>query len=165
PDTRAKYKLLNVVRAQLSKGDDDYGCVWEAEDKEGYKGVFLAKNIVDVAGKTMTVNFKRLVPRILPIPELLKVAFNKKYVPSFKKGINHFCIHAGGRAVLEGVQKNLKLSDRDILPSKLSLYHMGNTSSSSIWYELGFTERSGDLKAGHRILQVAFGSGFKCNSM
>ncbi|EER09322.1 conserved hypothetical protein [Perkinsus marinus ATCC 50983] len=165
PDTRAKYKLLDVVRAQLSKGDDDYGCVWEAEDKDGHKGVFLAKNIVDVAGKTMTVNFRRLIPRILPIPELLKVAFNRKYIPSFKKGINHFCIHAGGRAVLEGVQKNLKLSDRDILPSKLSLYHMGNTSSSSIWYELGFTERSGDLKAGHRVLQVAFGSGFKCNSM
>ncbi|KAF4689430.1 inositol polyphosphate kinase kcs1 [Perkinsus olseni] len=165
PDTRAKYKLLNVVRAQQSKTEKDYGCVWEDQDEGGHRGVFLAKNIVDVAGKTIAVNFRRMGPHILPIPELIKALFNKKYVPDFKRGINHFCIHAGGRGVLDGVQKSLKLSDRDILPSRLDLYHMGNTSSSSIWYELGFIERSGNLQAGHRILQVAFGSGFKCNSM
>mmetsp|Transcript_28063 Transcript_28063/g.23188 ORF Transcript_28063/g.23188 Transcript_28063/m.23188 type:complete len:100 (-) Transcript_28063:137-436(-) len=52
-----------------------------------------------------------------------------------------------------------------VLPATSTIFLARNTSSSSIWYELGFTERSGDLKAGHRILQVAFGSGFKCNSM
>ena len=40
----------------------------------------------------------------------------------------------------------------------------GNTSSSSIWYEMDFIRNSMGLKRGQRVLQVGFGSGFKCNS-
>ncbi|OLP99254.1 3-ketoacyl-CoA synthase 9 [Symbiodinium microadriaticum] len=78
--------------------------------------------------------------------------------------IDHFCIHAGGRAVIEGVQQNLNLSDRQIRPSVQTLHDWGNTSSSSIWYETDWIERFGDLHPGERILQISFGSGFKCNS-
>jgi 3-ketoacyl-CoA synthase len=34
----------------------------------------------------------------------------KLYIPNFKLAFKHFCIHAGGRAVLDELQKNLKLS-------------------------------------------------------
>merc|ERR1719329_1446634 len=88
----------------------------------------------------------------------------KGVIPNFSKGIDHFCIHAGGRAVIEGVQKNLSLSDKQIAPSMNTLKEWGNTSSSSIWYELEWVERFGGLRRGDRILQIAFGSGFKCNS-
>ena len=44
------------------------------------------------------------------------------------------------------------------------LHEFGNTSSSSIWYELRYIERHKELRRGHSILQLAFGSGFKCNS-
>lgn len=43
-------------------------------------------------------------------------------------------------------------------------YSYGNTSSSSIWYEMDFIRNCIGLKRGQRVLQVAFGSGFKCNS-
>ncbi|CAE7701145.1 KCS1 [Symbiodinium sp. CCMP2592] len=69
-----------------------------------------------------------------------------------------------GRAVIEGVQQNLNLSDRQIRPSVQTLHDWGNTSSSSIWYETDWIERFGDLHPGERILQISFGSGFKCNS-
>ena len=152
------------------------------------------------------------------------------YVPDFKKAVTHFCIHAGGRAVIEGIEKNLNLSPHHTAPSRATLFHWGNTSSSSIWYELRYVEGENDrggssgvggggggatavgsnkpaaesssspmsssststssssdnsdtppgwephrkwqlpeyenrhIRRGERVLQIAFGSGFKCNS-
>merc|ERR1712014_505122 len=48
--------------------------------------------------------------------------------------------------------------------SKKTLEDWGNTSSSSIWYEAEWVERFGNLQVGQRLLQISFGSGFKCNS-
>ena len=52
-------------------------------------------------------------------------------------------------------------------PSRMTLLNYGNTSSSSIWYEMEYIQerqKTNPLKKGHRIMQVAFGSGFKCTS-
>ncbi len=43
--------------------------------------------------------------------------FSKKgkrasYVPDFKKAFQHFCIHAGGRAIIDGIQENLKVKKK-----------------------------------------------------
>jgi 3-ketoacyl-CoA synthase len=184
---RAKYKLLYTFRTQVSE-DNSLNCVFQRPDSEGNVGVALSKDIVTVAGQAMKRNFTQLGPHVLPIREQVKVVFNqfqqvivgfwkkrrlpgadrlvapRGYMPNFSKGIDHFCIHAGGRAVIEGVQKNLKLRDDQVAPSMQTLYNWGNTSSSSIWYEADWVERFGGLKRGHRILQIAFGSGFKCNS-
>jgi len=86
------------------------------------------------------------------------------YIPDFKKAFEHFCIHAGGRAIIDGLEENLKLEAHHVEPSRATLFRYGNTSSSSIWYELQFIERSGRMKKGDRIWQIALGSGFKCNS-
>jgi len=184
---RAKYKLLYTFRAQVAE-DDSYGCVFQREDASGNKGVALSKDIVTVAGKAMKRNFIQLGPHVLPLREQAKVVLNRicitlvamwkqkglpfaerlsapaGYMPNFSKGIDHFCIHAGGRAVIEGVQKNLHLRDDQVAPSVQTLYEWGNTSSSSIWYEADWVERHGGLRRGDRVLQIAFGSGFKCNS-
>jgi len=184
--SRAKYKLLHTFRAQVSD-DKSYNAVMQTTDSEGNVGVALSKEIVQVAGRAMKRNFLQLGPHVLPLREQLKVLVNtcaqgslpflKKmgipyfkeatvpsYMPNFARGIEHFCIHAGGRAVIEGVQRSLNLTAEQVAPSMQTLEEFGNTSSSSIWYEAEWVERHGNLKRGDRMLQIAFGSGFKCNS-
>jgi 3-ketoacyl-CoA synthase len=88
----------------------------------------------------------------------------KPYIPDFKLAFEHFCIHAGGRAVIDELESNLQLSPAHSEPSRMTLHRFGNTSSSTIWYELAYTEAKGRMRKGNRIWQIAFGSGFKCNS-
>jgi len=178
----ALYKLLHTVRVQ-GTGQAAYECVYEGEDENGEQGVRLSKDIVKVAGKCMEKNFTMLGPQVLPwseqamvvltiagryVQKMLKVKSPMKvYVPDFKTAIDHFCIHAGGRAVIDGIEQNLKLEPYHTEPSRMTLLNYGNTSSSSIWYELEYIQEhqtSHKLRKGDRILQVAFGSGFKCTS-
>ena len=68
----------------------------------------------------------------------------------------------------KGIEKNMKLEKFHSEPSRMTLYNYGNTSSSSIWYELEYIQeeqKTNPLKKGDRIMQVAFGSGFKCTSV
>lgn len=192
---RAAYKLLHTVRVQ-GTGENAYQCVYETQDDEGHRGVTLSKEIVKVAGKCMEKNMTMLGPYVLPLSEQAKVVYSlgarfmlkhlrlvcasmgkekwtvnlpniKVFVPDFKRGIDHFCIHAGGRAVIDGIEKNMKLELFHTEASRMALLNYGNTSSSSIWYELEYIQdlqKSNPLRKGHRIMQVAFGSGFKCTS-
>jgi len=67
----------------------------------------------------------------------------------------------------KGIEKNMKLELFHTEPSRMALLNYGNTSSSSIWYEMEYIQeyqKTNPLKKGHRIMQVAFGSGFKCTS-
>ena len=63
-----------------------------------------------------------------------------EYTPDFKRAVQHICIHAGGRAVIDAIQAGLKLSDDDVAASRAILKRYGNTSSSSIWYEFRYCE-------------------------
>jgi len=115
--------------------------------------------LLKMTGKALKAAGKEKLAERLPV--------KKHYVPDFKRGIDHFCIHAGGRAVIDGIEKNMKLELFHTEPSRMALLNFGNTSSSSIWYEMEYiqeTQRTNPLKKGHRIMQVAFGSGFKCTS-
>ncbi|KAL4317895.1 hypothetical protein GQ457_18G004120 [Hibiscus cannabinus] len=172
---RSKYRLVHTVRTHKGADDKCFTCVTQQEDSVGNIGVSLSKDLMAVAGDALKTNITTLGPLVLPMSEqllffamltarkLLKIKL-KPYIPDFKLAFEHFCIHAGGRAVLDELEKNLKLSDWHMEPSRMTLYRFGNTSSSSLWYELAYTEAKGRMKKGDRTWQIAFGSGFKCNS-
>ncbi|WCJ22492.1 3-ketoacyl-CoA synthase 1 [Euphorbia peplus] len=172
---RSKYQLVHTVRTHKGADDKHYNCVYQREDNEGNVGVSLARELMAVAGDALKTNITTLGPLVLPLSEQfmffvslvrrkLFKAKVKPYIPDFKLAFEHFCIHAGGRAVLDEMEKNMELTDWHMEPSRMTLHRFGNTSSSSLWYELGYTEAKGRVSGGDRVWQIAFGSGFKCNS-
>lgn len=177
---RAKYKLVHVVRTHKGADDRAFRCVYQEQDDEGKTGVSLSKDLMAIAGNALKTNITTLGPLVLPLSEQLlffatlvgRKLFSgssaakaiKPYIPDFKLAFEHFCIHAGGRAVIDELQKNLQLLPVHVEASRMTLHRFGNTSSSSIWYELAYTEAKGRVRRGHRVWQIAFGSGFKCNS-
>jgi len=178
--SRSKYQLIHTVRTHKGADDNAFGCVYQREDNNaeetGKVGVSLSKNLMAIAGEALKTNITTLGPLVLPMSEQLlffatlvarkvfKVKKIKPYIPDFKLAFEHFCIHAGGRAVLDEIEKNLDLSEWHMEPSRMTLNRFGNTSSSSLWYELAYSEAKGRIKRGDRTWQIAFGSGFKCNS-
>ncbi|XP_016461969.2 3-ketoacyl-CoA synthase 11 [Nicotiana tabacum] len=172
---RSKYQLVHTVRTHKGSDDKCFTCVYQMEDSNREVGVSLSKELMAVAGDALKTNITTLGPLVLPMSEqflffstlvgrkLLKMKI-RPYIPDFKLAFEHFCIHAGGRAVLDEIEKNLQLSDWNMEPSRMTLYRFGNTSSSSLWYELAYSEAKGRIKRGDRTWQIAFGSGFKCNS-
>ena len=122
------------------------------------------------------MNLTTLGPLVLPLSEKIRFVFEllrkrlvdpkaKSYVPDFTTAFQHFCIHAGGKSVLETMQSNLRLQNWHLEPSRATLYRYGNVSSASVWYELAYSEAKGRITGGDRVWQIAFGSGFKCGSV
>ncbi|KAF5448826.1 hypothetical protein F2P56_029325 [Juglans regia] len=172
---RAKYKLVHTVRTHCGADDKAFRCVYQEQDGAGKTGVSLSKDLMAIAGGALKTNITTLGPLVLPISEQLlffttlvaKKLLNTKvkpYIPDFKLAFDHFCIHAGGRAVIDELEKNLQLLPVHVEASRMTLHRFGNTSSSSIWYELAYTEAKGRIRKRNRVWQIAFGSGFKCNS-
>ena len=57
----------------------------------------------------------------------------KAYMPDFGRAFEHFCIHTGGRGVIDGMEKQLGLTAAHMQPTRDALFRFGNVSSSSIW--------------------------------
>ncbi|KAK4276577.1 hypothetical protein QN277_014709 [Acacia crassicarpa] len=172
---RAKYKLVHTVRTHRGADDKAFRCVYQEQDDAGKTGVSLSKDLMAIAGGALKTNITTLGPLVLPISEqllffatlIMKKLFKadvKPYIPDFNLAFDHFCIHAGGRAVIDELEKNLQLLPEHVEASRMTLHRFGNTSSSSIWYELAYIEAKGRMRKGNRVWQIAFGSGFKCNS-
>ncbi|KAG9443438.1 hypothetical protein H6P81_014778 [Aristolochia fimbriata] len=173
---RSKYKLVHVVRTHRGADDRAFACINQEEDETGMVGISLPKDLMTIAGDALKTNITTLGPLVLPISEQLlffatlvakKISNSKSirpYIPDFKLAFEHFCVHAGGRAVIDGVENNLRLRPVDVEASRMTLHRFGNVSASSIWYELAYIEAKGRMRKGDRVWQIAFGSGFKCNS-
>ncbi|KAG9396814.1 Very-long-chain 3-ketoacyl-CoA synthase [Carpediemonas membranifera] len=171
----SRYELKHLVRTHHGRIQNSFDCVVQKPDAEGNIGVHLTKDVPKAAGKAIEDNIGILGRQVLPLSEKLKFAWynmvlpklgrkTTMYTPNFRKAIDNFCIHTGGRAVIDTVQKNLSLTDRDVEASRATLYRYGNTSSSSVWYEMAYAENHRMIKPGNMIWQIAFGSGFKANS-
>jgi 3-ketoacyl-CoA synthase len=62
---------MHSVRSHLGCEDDAFGCMGNGEDAEGVKGVFLRRNVVNVAGRALKYNLTCLGPLVLPYSQLV----------------------------------------------------------------------------------------------
>ncbi|KAL1199847.1 3-ketoacyl-CoA synthase 15 [Cardamine amara subsp. amara] len=142
---RSKYQLMQLVRTHKGMEDTSYKSIELREDRDGKQGLYVSRDVMEVARHALKANITTL----------------SRLEPSFE----HICILASSKKVLDEIQKDLKLTEENMEASSRTLERFGNTSSSSIWYELAYLEHKGKMKRGNRVRQIGFGSGFKCNSV
>ncbi|KAH7572474.1 hypothetical protein ACOSP7_015644 [Xanthoceras sorbifolium] len=169
---RSKYELKQLVRTHKGMDNRSFNCIHLKEDGEGKQGLSVSKDLIEVGGHALKANITTLGPLVLPVSEQLhfftNLLFKKKtkpYIPDYKLAFEHVCILATSKKVLDEIQKNLELTEEYMEASRKTLERFGNTSSSSVWYELAYLEANTRIKRGDRVWQIAFGSGFKCNSV
>lgn len=173
----SKYELLHDIHNNTSRSDRFYSCIFREEDTAGFLGVTINRDLLAAAIATIKPNLITVGHLILPITDKVFYQINyiirklipslniQQYIPNYNDAVDHFLPHVGGKPVLDDLQKTLKLSDEIMEASRMTLYRYGNTSSSSIWYELAYVEAKGRVKEGDMVWQIAFGSGFKCSSV
>lgn len=168
----AKYELLHNVRVHTGQNDASYNCMGWGPDKEGVNGVFLRKDVPLQAAKALEACLRAVAPRILTWGQCAEAAWGMferavlgrpvpDYAPDFTRCVDHFALHAGGYAVLKGLQQAMRLPPEKMLPSFGTLRDFGNTSCSTTWYVLAYLETCEDVRRGQTVMQVGIGGGMK----
>lgn len=172
----AKLELVESLRTHHGADDQSYRAAFQEEDENGATGVSLTKDLIPVAGANLREHIGILAPRVLPVSQLALYCYSaavsalsgckpKPRVPDFTTAFEHFCVHTGGKAVIEQVGRVMGLGDERTEPARMSLHRFGNTSSSLVFYELAYFEAKRRVREGDRMWMVAFGTGFKIGSL
>lgn len=167
---------MQLVRTHKGTDERSFKSIQLKDDSEGKQGMLVNEDVIEVGGHALKANMTTLGPLVLPFSEqfhffksLLLMnrigGSSKPYIPNYNRAFEHICIVATSKKVLDEIQTNLDLTDEYMEASRKTLERFGNTSSSSIWYELAYLEAKGKIKNGDKVWQLAFGSGFKCNSV
>ncbi|KAK4717950.1 hypothetical protein R3W88_016288 [Solanum pinnatisectum] len=99
----AMFELKCLVKTRHGAKNESYNCCIQKEDDQGKVGTGLN------------------------ISQFLRASFVTPI------GVDHFCLHTEGKAVIDGI-------------ARMTLHRYGNTSASSLWYVLGYMETKKRLK-------------------
>ena len=168
--TARSYRLQWTYRTHCGADDGAYQCVYADIDDNGFSGVRLDRQLVTIAAKAIRTHITDIAVYLLTTQEIIRVAVGRLFgatksseAPSFS-GCGLYCVHAGGKSVLDGVQRSLSLSDDEMSASRYVLHRYGNVSSASVWYALAHLEEEQRVHRGERVWMLSFGSGFKVAS-
>jgi predicted naringenin-chalcone synthase len=82
-----------------------------------------------------------------------------------KEQLDFFCLHPGGKKVIDEIVRVLGIEDQDVQASRDCLAEVGNLSSASILVVIKNTFERYAPKAGERGLIVGFGPGFSAEML
>jgi polyketide synthase Type III len=113
------------------------------EFRKGKLRIVLSKDIRDEAGGLGRI----LIEKLLASNNLTK------------DNIDHWILHSGGRKVIDGIQREVGLTDEQVRHSKRVLRNFGNTSSPTVIFVLDETIRSASPRQGDLGVMLAMGPG------
>ncbi len=76
-----------------------------------------------------------------------------------RKEVKHWCLHPGGKRIVDAIQKQLSLSDDEVKSSRDVLHEYGNMSSATIFFVLKEICDKAKDRSSAPLLGVAFGPG------
>jgi predicted naringenin-chalcone synthase len=122
----------------------------------------ITKGKKDMAWELSSTGFQMTLSGY--IPELIEEDFNPLMTRSLEKAgmkkqdISHWCIHPGGRRILDAIHKSLQLTNGELDHCYDVLRDFGNMSSATILFVLKRMMQS-SLKPDAKIFAAAFGPG------
>lgn len=130
---------------------------------DNFYGEVVPKGKKDMAWELSSTGFLMTLSGYVPdlisedIEPLVQRALQKNNLS--QKDITHWCIHPGGRKILETVSSCLKLQQEDLNHSYQVLRHFGNMSSPTILFVLKDMLHQLDYNKTNHIFGLAFGPG------
>ncbi|KAL0221528.1 hypothetical protein RCL1_001382 [Eukaryota sp. TZLM3-RCL] len=171
----AKFDLIKLYRNQ--KHGISMKALELKEDEDQNFGFFLSFDLLEHYMAVIKQNLKSIAPFVFSTRELvtyvlqfLKYLINPHFTtlpswPSFSQGATHFCLHPGGRGVLNYLEKSLDLTPEQCEPSRFVLERYGNVSGCSVWYCLDRLRGLGKITKGDTVWQIGYGSGMEAVSI
>jgi predicted naringenin-chalcone synthase len=111
----------------------------------------------ELGSKGFLMTLSSYVPQLIEedISALVEASLEHHHIK--RSEITHWCIHPGGKKILEVVEQKLQLQKDDLCYSKKVMAKYGNMSSPTILFVL--KEMWNNLQHGSNIFGVAFGPG------
>jgi predicted naringenin-chalcone synthase len=130
---------------------------------EGFYSEVMKKGRKDMAWELSSTGFQMTLSSY--VPDLIEEDFSTLVNRALQKfnlplsDITHWCIHPGGRKILEAIQTSLRLPPNSLSQSYEVLRNFGNMSSPTILFVLDRIAKSLLSDGSNRIFVAAFGPG------
>jgi predicted naringenin-chalcone synthase len=140
---------------------DDYPA--KGVQLSGFYSEIIRKGKKDMAWELSSTGFQMTLSNYIPdlveqdFGELVGKALEKCHLR--KEDISHWCIHPGGKKILESVHKSLNFNNGHLQTSYEVLKHNGNMSSPTILFVLERIMKNLDYSRRENIFGAAFGPG------
>jgi predicted naringenin-chalcone synthase len=135
----------------------------EGMNIEHFYSAVSSKNKQDMVWEMSSTGFQLTLSSY--IPDLIQEDFNRLVgeavsgVGLNKEDITHWCIHPGGKKILEAVRKSLQFTNGQLQHSYDILNDYGNMSSPTVLFVLKRIQETLDKKQRNKIFGAAFGPG------
>lgn len=114
----------------------------------------------EISSKGFLMTLSGYVPQLIEEDITALVAEALQQSNSTKEEIGYWCIHPGGRKIVDTIQKQLGLNNEDTQPAREVLRQYGNMSSATIFFVLDeICRQAKSQQKSSRALGVAFGPG------